>query len=279
MPLFTLPATADDYPESLKWWTGQIAGLDGDAVKNAVFVLAVLAFLAFVFGPHVLRRFRSTRPEPSQPGPTLSETLGQEIAAGEQLLREARQPDKLATTWQVDNLMRRGREWAERISAALAEHDEHERLAYWTRVPIWTAGRPTRDDKADVKGCIVDPLWERLQTAERFARELESEDAGSGGGPSRKEVIRQLKRHRDRVWALALSPEVDTWTYEQCRDVADSNEAAVAADIHLLCPQHARHWDMNRMMYPRHPPPTMNAHFRDRMRHTASQIDKVIADL
>ena len=45
--IFCLPATAKDYPESLKWWTGQIAGIDGDAVKNAVFALAVLAFLAF----------------------------------------------------------------------------------------------------------------------------------------------------------------------------------------------------------------------------------------
>jgi len=54
--VFTLPATLSDYPESLQWWTGQIAGVDGDVVKNGVFVLAVLGFVVFTVGPGVWRR-------------------------------------------------------------------------------------------------------------------------------------------------------------------------------------------------------------------------------
>lgn len=71
---------------------------------------------------------------------------------------------------------------------------------------------------------------------------------------------------------------MDPWSYEQCRDVADAIEAEVATAIRLLCPEHARHWPENRPMYDReHPPSTMQAHFRDRMRYTATQLDKVIA--
>jgi hypothetical protein len=107
---FCLPATAGDYPESLKWWRGQIAGVDGDAVKNAVFVLALLAFLAFAVGPHVWRRFRPVRVEPPQPV-TDFEGL-QDFArrfAGWFRSRELKAPPDMASTL--------GDEWEDRQAA------------------------------------------------------------------------------------------------------------------------------------------------------------------
>lgn len=57
--LFTLPATYSDYPESLKWFSGKIGPLDGDDVKNALFLVALAAFVGFAFGPQAWRRIRS----------------------------------------------------------------------------------------------------------------------------------------------------------------------------------------------------------------------------
>jgi hypothetical protein len=54
----TLPATAGDYPDSLKWWRGQIGPVDGDDVKNTLFFVALAAFLGFAFGPPVWKRWK-----------------------------------------------------------------------------------------------------------------------------------------------------------------------------------------------------------------------------
>jgi len=72
--VFTLPATAGDYPESWQWWQGQIAGIDGDHFKNAVFFLAMAAFILFAFGPVVWAKVEATvasqtPPEPREPQP------------------------------------------------------------------------------------------------------------------------------------------------------------------------------------------------------------------
>jgi hypothetical protein len=112
--------------------------------------------------------------------------------------------------------------------------------------------------------------------------------APSEGPLSTAEIVERLSCHRDRTRELALSPDVDAWTYEECREVADANEAEVGTAIRLLCPECAHHWPSNRMMYdPSHPPPPnqghipgpMQAHFRDRMRYTATQLDRVIAEV
>jgi hypothetical protein len=108
---------------------------------------------------------------------TLPAALASAITAGEQLLRDARNTHALATPWDVDKLMRRGNEWYERVAQALYDHGEVERRRDWTRLEtIWTAGRPTRQDGADVKACIVDRLWQRVEVLERYAREIENGD-------------------------------------------------------------------------------------------------------
>lgn len=94
------------------------------------------------------------------------------------------------------------------------------------------------------------------------------------------QLIDQLTGMRDRVRELALSPQVEGWTYEQCRDFADEKEREASQAIHALGPPYGDHWDRNRRMYhPDRPPGSMQAHFRDRMRYTGDQLDKVIADL
>jgi hypothetical protein len=103
---------------------------------------------------------------------TLYDKLSSAIGDGEALLREARQPETCATEWQVDNFMRRGTEWFESVSKVLAAHGERERLSDWTGVSIWTRGRPRAHEADEVRTSLADPLWERLEMLERYAREV-----------------------------------------------------------------------------------------------------------
>ena len=143
-------------------------------VGLAIFGAGVLLFLASpLFSESVRRRLRRSSAVPDDGQTTsLHDVLMAEIARGEALHRAARQPETSETEWAVDNFRRRGAEWYEGVSKVLGEHGENDRLYEWTGVSIWMRGRPRAGNPDEAKTALVDPLYERLQMLERYAREM-----------------------------------------------------------------------------------------------------------
>lgn len=126
--------------------------------------------LALVLGSAVALAILTFLERPEQGRPIKLRSLRE---PGDRLLREARQPQTVATAAQIDDFMGRVGEWVESVTAVLIADDDRDRLDQWTRVG-WHRGRPQPRDLVDAHQLLERPISERLTMLEGFCRELDA---------------------------------------------------------------------------------------------------------
>jgi hypothetical protein len=142
-----------------RWVYGEIA----DDPAGVLTLLLLAAGICLMIMPHLpLHRFRS---------------LSSMLEPGERLLKEARQPQTIATSAQIEEFMERGDVWDKKVAAIFIANDDRERLDKWTRIPLWYRGRPQPRNQDEADLYLAQPISERLRMLEDFCRESSRSDA------------------------------------------------------------------------------------------------------
>lgn len=166
---------------------------------------------------------------------SLDNILRDERAAGKRLLGEAASFEPVGNVGGLDDLLRRGEAWVDRVSDAFADHDEPEMHERWTNDPRWRDG-PTPITREQIDRYVVAQIRERLDVLRGFHRELRERGAPApepdpvkllseryrlgrqlqerlvwpdeGAPTSRQESVEAQRRERDlvREWAEETWP-------------------------------------------------------------------------